>query len=40
MILDKDEKILSVSKKFAQYLTDNDVMLFIFEERQRSNNNR
>ena len=27
MILDKDEKILSFSKKFAQYLTDNDVML-------------
>jgi hypothetical protein len=27
MILDKDEKILSFSKKFAQYLTDNDVTL-------------
>jgi hypothetical protein len=27
MILDKDEKVLSFSKKFAQYLTDNDVTL-------------
>jgi hypothetical protein len=27
MILDKDEKIVSFSKKFAQYLTDNDVTL-------------
>jgi hypothetical protein len=27
MMLDKDEKILSFSKKFAQYLTDNDVTL-------------
>lgn len=27
MILDKDEKILSFSKRFAQYLTDNDVTL-------------
>jgi hypothetical protein len=27
MILDKDEKIISFSKKFAQYLTDNDVTL-------------
>jgi hypothetical protein len=25
MILDRDEKVLSFSKKFAQYLTDNDV---------------
>jgi hypothetical protein len=27
MILDKDEMVLSFSKKFAQYLTDNDVTL-------------
>ena len=27
MILDKDAKVLSFSKKFAQYLTDNDVTL-------------
>jgi hypothetical protein len=27
MILDKDVKVLSFSKKFAQYLTDNDVTL-------------
>jgi hypothetical protein len=27
MILDKDENVLSSSKKFAQYLTDNDVTL-------------
>ena len=27
IILDKDEKVLSFSKKFAQYLTDNDVTL-------------
>jgi hypothetical protein len=27
MILDKDEKVLSFSKKFGQYLTDNDVTL-------------
>jgi hypothetical protein len=27
MILDKDEKVLSFSKKFAQYLTDNEVTL-------------
>jgi hypothetical protein len=27
MILDKDEKLLLFSKKFAQYLTDNDVTL-------------
>ena len=27
MILDKDEKVLSFSKKLAQYLTDNDVTL-------------
>jgi hypothetical protein len=31
----KDEKILSFSKKFAQYLTDNDVTLFHFQEKAK-----